>query len=245
MSFLPDLIKLSKAILVISVEKKDCSSTTESDASYPDTIYGNIRLTGSDDSATVVNFYRISDDVSLLGPDNQPQSAMFNYAVGYPSDFDVAIGFSTVKRNPALLYYYAVLSGSIALLSGDKSIPYKLDFNKNVNHLQTSRTIEDYEICYPQPSSVLPANLAKDIKSYVAHNIPDSMTPSADGSNPVFSFTYWTSLTPKDLDDHMTQNRIEANDAISRQKRFVAYKAKLAAKKRHEEIVTKRNKLVI
>ena len=245
MSFLPDLTKLSKAILVISVEKKDCTSTSESDATYPDTIYGEIRLTGSDESATVVNFYRIFDDVSLVGPDNQPQSAMFNSPTGYPSDHHVAIGFGPVKRNPALLYYYAVLSGSIALLSGDKSIPYKLDFNKDAKHKQTAQTIVDYEICYPQPSSVLPANLAKDIKSYVAHNIPDGLISSVDGSNLVFSFTYWTSLTPNALDYHMDQNRLETDDAIVRQKRFIAYKAELTAKKRHEEIVAKRNKLVI
>lgn len=223
---------LTKAILVVTFRKSECE--TDSDGAYPDMITGTVRLNGHENSATSVKFYRIPDDVDLVGPDDQIQSSRHNpdgsIRESDPSESTESIGFAATERDPELLYYYSITSGSSALVMGSESIPYGFSLFPRVTQMRTSRSICDYEICYAQPSTVLPAVLKSDIKSYVSHNVPDSMVEklSQTSSRSIwFSFTYWTSLVPAELDAHMVKHKIELDDKIALEKNRKAYEAQL------------------
>lgn len=236
------MASVEKIVLVISINKDDCDR--DFDCNYPDTINGKVRTTGHPDSTINVKFYRIPDDVALVGPDDHPHSAVRFDSDGRIGQYDHSesaepIGFKPVERDPNLLYYYAIMPKTMKLVTGSESIPYGLDFCQMATHRHTMFTIEGYEICYPQKSTVLPTILSSGIKSYVAHHIPDALTlrTSQLGMRTIpFTFTYWTTLVPCELDAHMTTNKTHLIDDIEHEKKehekkIKAYKAKLAWEK--------------
>ena len=231
---------LKKAVLVVSFSKTDC--TKEADGSYPDAIYGTIRLNGTDASATSVKFYRIEDQIELVAPTKPNRFEAYCEEL----DADDDLSFTTAVRQPDLLYYYTIFRGNMSLVAGSESVPYGLDFCKMATHYRTSYSIADYEIGYAQPSTVLPVILTPEIKSFVALNIRNALLLKCDqfSSRDVpFSFTYWTSLTSSELDSHMTKNIIELRDEIELKKKRESLLEQRAFEKRRAESRAQRSGL--